>query len=65
MKGFFKKSAIALVVVVILYGIYYFASSQVARINDLSEVVDSVVEEQVEFTSLPDSVPMIPATENE
>lgn len=65
MKNFLKKSAIALAVILVLYGIYFFASSQVARINDLSEVVDSVVEEQVEYTPLPDSIPMRPAPESE
>ena len=65
MKNFLKKSAIALAVILVLYGIYFFASSQVARINDLSEVVDSVVEEQVEYTPLPDSIPMRTVLESE
>lgn len=56
---------IALAVILVLYGIYFFTSSQVARINDLSEVVDSVVEEQVEYTPLPDSIPMRTAPESE
>ena len=60
-----KKSMIALAVILVLYGIYFFTSSQVARINDLSEVVDSVVEEQVEYTPLPDSIPMRTVLESE
>ncbi len=56
---------IALAVILVLYGIYFFTSSQVARINDLSEVVDSVVEEQVEYTPLPDSIPMRTVLESE
>lgn len=60
-----KKLGIAVGVILVLYGIYYFASSQVARIDDLSEVVDSVVEETVEYTPLPDSIPMNQASEEE
>lgn len=52
-------------VILVLYGIYYFTSSQVARIDDLSEVVDSVVEETVEYTPLPDSIPMNQTSEEE
>ena len=65
MKKVIKKSMIALAVILVLYGIYFFTSSQVARINDLSEVVDSVVEEQVEYTPLPDSIPMKTVLESE
>jgi hypothetical protein len=65
MKKVIKKSMIALAVILVLYGIYFFTSSQVARINDLSEVVDSVVEEQVEYTPLPDSIPMRTVLESE
>lgn len=65
MKGFMKKLGIAVGVILVLYGIYYFASSQVARIDDLSEVVDSVVEETVEYTPLPDSIPMNQTSEEE
>lgn len=60
-----KKLGIAVGVILVLYGIYYFASSQVARIDDLSEVVDSVVEETVEYTPLPDSIPMNQTSEEE
>lgn len=60
-----KKLGIAVGVILVLYGIYYFTSSQVARIDDLSEVVDSVVEETVEYTPLPDSIPMNQASEEE
>jgi hypothetical protein len=65
MKGCMKKLGIAVGVILVLYGIYYFASSQVARIDDLSEVVDSVVEETVEYTPLPDSIPMNQTSEEE
>lgn len=65
MKGFMKKLGIAVGVILVLYGIYYFTSSQVARIDDLSEVVDSVVEETVEYTPLPDSIPMNQISEEE
>lgn len=65
MKGFMKKLGIAMGVILVLYGIYYFTSSQVARIDDLSEVVDSVVEETVEYTPLPDSIPMNQTSEEE
>jgi hypothetical protein len=65
MKGFMKKLGIAVGVILVLYGIYYFTSSQVARIDDLSEVVDSVVEETVEYTPLPDSIPMNQTSEEE
>ncbi len=60
-----KKLGIAVGVILVLYGIYYFTSSQVARIDDLSEVVDSVVEETVEYTPLPDSIPMNQISEEE
>ena len=60
-----KKIGIAVGVILVLYGIYYFTSSQVARIDDLSEVVDSVVEETVEYTPLPDSIPMNQTSEEE
>ncbi|MBQ9288026.1 MAG: hypothetical protein IJ212_06330 [Bacteroidaceae bacterium] len=60
-----KKLGIAVGVILVLYGIYYFTSSQVARIDDLSEVVDSVVEETVEYTPLPDSIPMNQTSEEE
>lgn len=60
-----KKLGIAMGVILVLYGIYYFTSSQVARIDDLSEVVDSVVEETVEYTPLPDSIPMNQTSEEE
>lgn len=60
-----KKLGIAVGVILVFYGIYYFASSQVARIDDLSEVVDSVVEETVEYTPLPDSIPMNQTSEEE
>ncbi len=60
-----KKLGIAVGVILVLYGIYYFASSQVARIDDLSEVVDSVVEETVEYTPLPDSIPMNQTSDEE
>lgn len=60
-----KKLGIAVGVLLVLYGIYYFTSSQVARIDDLSEVVDSVVEETVEYTPLPDSIPMNQTSEEE
>jgi len=65
MKGFMKKLGIAVGVILVLYGIYYFTSSQVARIDDLSEVVDSVVEETVEYTPLPDSIPMNQTSDEE
>jgi len=65
MKGFMKKLGIAVGLILVLYGIYYFTSSQVARIDDLSEVVDSVVEETVEYTPLPDSIPMNQTSEEE
>ena len=65
MKGFMKKLGIAGGVILVLYGIYYFTSSQVARIDDLSEVVDSVVEETVEYTPLPDSISMNQTSEEE
>jgi hypothetical protein len=65
MKEFMKKLGIAVGVILVLYGIYYFTSSQVARIDDLSEVVDSVVEETVEYTPLPDSIPMNQTSEEE
>jgi hypothetical protein len=65
MKGCMKKLGIAVGVILVLYGIYYFTSSQVARIDDLSEVVDSVVEETVEYTPLPDSIPMNQTSEEE
>ena len=55
-----KKLGIAVGVILVLYGIYYFA-----RIDDLSEVVDSVVEETVEYTPLPDSIPMNQTSEEE
>lgn len=60
-----KKIGIAVGVILVLYGIYYFTSSQVARIDDLSEVVDSVVEETVEYTPLPDSIPMNQTSDEE
>lgn len=60
-----KKLGIAGGVILVLYGIYYFTSSQVARIDDLSEVVDSVVEETVEYTPLPDSISMNQTSEEE
>lgn len=60
-----KKLGIAVGVILVLYGIYYFTSSQVARIDDLSEVVDSVVEETVEYTPLLDSIPMNQTSEEE
>ena len=60
-----KKLGIAVGLILVLYGIYYFTSSQVARIDDLSEVVDSVVEEMVEYTPLPDSIPMNQTSEEE
>ena len=60
-----KKLGIAMGVILVLYGIYYFTSSQVARIDDLSEVVDSVVEETVEYTPLPDSIPVNQTSEEE
>jgi len=65
MKGFMKKLGIAVGLILVLYGIYYFTSSQVARIDDLSEVVDSVVEETVEYTPLPDSIPMNQTSDEE
>jgi hypothetical protein len=65
MKEFMKKLGIAVGVILVLYGIYYFTSSQVARIDDLSEVVDSVVEETVEYTPLLDSIPMNQTSEEE
>ena len=60
-----KKLGIAVGLILVLYGIYYFTSSQVARIDDLSEVVDSVVEETVEYTPLPDSIPMNQTSDEE
>lgn len=60
-----KKLGIAVGLILVLYGIYYFTSSQVARIDDLSEVVDSVVEETVEYTPLLDSIPMNQTSEEE